>query len=255
MATSGTYTWATNTSTVINSAFRKINRLGDFETITAGDNRYDRGLTALQTLVQRNAAYGMPLWAIEDLTINMSTTGLNTTAGTAIGIGQTINSVAPLKLIQAIRRDNTTPANPIDVPIEIYTWDYYNSLSQKASTGAPVGILYQGPRAITTTEVPENGRIKLWPLPDSYWTTGGVLLIRYHRPFQDVGGPTIEFDFPNYWIHALTYQLAYALAPDYGLDPTQRGFLKKDMDQEVELALGFGTETGSFNIQPATRWR
>jgi hypothetical protein len=255
MPTSGTYTWTTNTSTVINNAFRKINRLGDFESITAGDDRYDAGLAALNPILQANAADGMPMWAIDDLTINMSTTGLNTISGTAIGIGQTINNVAPLKLIQAIRRDNTTPTNPIDVPIEIYTWDYYNSLSQKSSTGAPVGILYQGPRSITSTEVPENGRIKLWPLPDSYWTTGGILLIRFQRPFQDQVATTGEFDFPNYWIHALTYQLAYALAPDYGLDPTQRGFLAKDAQQAYDRALGFGTETGSFNIQPATRWR
>ena len=86
--------------------------------------------------------------------------------------------------------------------------------------------------------------------PDSHWTTNGTLIIRYQRPFQDQVATTGEFDFPNYWIMALTYQLAYALAPDYGLDPTQRGFLNKDMKELVDEALGFGTEEGSFNIQP-----
>lgn len=254
MATSGTYTWATNTSTVINNAFRKINRLGDFESITAGDDRYDAGLAALNPIIQRNAAYGMPMWAVAESVIGFDTAGLDTLSGSLIGVGQTINTVAPLKLLQAIRRDNTDTDNPIDVPLEIYTYDYYNSLSQKESPGTPVGIFYQNVAA-SSTGTPTMGRIKLWLLPDTYWTTtcDGDLIIRYQRPFQDQVATTGEFDFPNYWIHALTYQLAYALAPDYGLDPTQRGFLNKDMEREVELALSFGTEQGSFTIQPRTR--
>jgi len=255
MATSGTYTWATNTSTVINAALRKINRLGDFESVTTGDKRYDAALLALNPLLQRNSVlHGMPLWAVNEATIAFSTTGLDTTTGTLIGISQTINQVAPLRIIQAIRRDNSNATYPIDVPLEIYTYDYYESLSSKSSTGTPVGIFYQ-PIAASSTGVPNMGRIKLWLLPDTYWTTtaSGQLIIRYVRPFQDQVDTTGEVDFPNYWIMALTYQLAYALAPDYGLDPTQRGFLKKDMEYEVEIAMGGGTEEGSFNIKPRTR--
>lgn len=251
MSTSGTYVWATNTTTVINNALRKINRLGDFESVTSGDNRYDKALLALNPLLQKNAAWGMPLWAIDTTTIAFSTSGLNTLSGTLIGIGQTINSVAPLKLIQAIRRDNTNASTPIDVPLEIYTEDYYNSLSNKGSSGTPTAIFYKAVAA-SSTGTPTMGRIKLWLLPSTYWTTtsSGQLIIRYQRPFQDQVATTGEFDFPNYWIQALTYQLAYVLAPDYGLDPTSRGFLRKDMDEEVKIALDFGTEEGSFNIQP-----
>jgi hypothetical protein len=136
--------------------------------------------------------------------------------------------------------------------MEIYTYDYYESLSMKASEGTPIAIFYQ-PIAASSTGTPNMGRIKLWLLPSSYWTTNGQLIIRYVRPFQDQVATTGEFDFPNYWIMALTYQLAYALAPDYGLDPTQRGFLKKDMDFEVDIAMGGGTEEGSFSIQPRLR--
>jgi len=108
VSTSGTYTWATSTSTVINAALRKINRLGDFESVTSGDNRYDKALLALNPLLQRNAVlHGMPLWAVNQATIGFDTTGLNTTTGTLIGVSQTINQVAPLRIIQAIRRDNS----------------------------------------------------------------------------------------------------------------------------------------------------
>lgn len=249
MATSGTYTWTTNVSTVINNAFSKIARKSDYETLSAGDTRYDNGLLALNPILKKNAVFGMPLWAINEATIAFSTAGLNSTTGTLIGAGQTINQVAPLKIIQALRKDTT---QGIDVPLEIYTYDYYESLSYKGGTGTPIGIFYQ-PIAASSTATPTSGRIKLWLLPDSYWTTNGSLYIRYQRPFQDATTGTNEFDFPDYWIHALTYQLAYALAPDYGVDPTQRGFLKKDTDEEVALALSFGTEEGSLNIQPRLR--
>jgi len=241
MATSGTYTWATNTNTVINNALLKINRKRDNETVASGDSRYDNALAALNPIIQKNSVvHGMPLWAVNEATIAFSTSGLNATTGTLIGISQTINQVAPLRVIQAIRRDSSTASAPIDVPMEIYTYDYYESLSQKASTGAPVGIFYQ-PIAASATAVPNSGRIKLWLLPSSYWTTNGSLIIRYIRPFQDQAAGTGEFDFPNYWIHALTYQLAYALAPDYGLDPTQRGFLAKDMQAAITLNNTAGT--------------
>ena len=254
MSTSGTYTWSTSTNTVINNAFLKIGRRRDNETLVSGDSRYDNGLAALNPIIQKNAVvHGMPLWAVNEATIAFSTTGLNTTAGTLIGLSQTINQVAPLRVIQAIRRDSITPTAPIDVPLEIYTYDYYESLSQKASTGTPVGIFYQ-PMAASSTGTPNCGTIKLWLLPSSYWTTNGSLIIRYIRPFQDQAAGTGEFDFPNYWIHALTYQLAYALAPDYGLDPTQRGFLAQDVKLAVDEALEGGTEEGSFRIQARIKY-
>lgn len=254
MATSGTYAWATNTNTVINNAILKINRKRDNETIASGDSRYDNALAALNPIIQKNSVvHGMPLWAVNEATIAFSVSGLNATTGTLIGLSQTINQVAPLRIIQAVRRDSSNATYPIDVPMEIYTYDYYESLSNKASTGAPLGIFYQ-PVAASSTGTPNCGKIKLWLLPSTYWTTNGSLIIRYVRPFQDQAAGTGEFDFPNYWIHALTYQLAYALAPDYGLDPTQRGFLAKDMKDAVDEAMEGGTEEGSFRIQPRIKY-
>ena len=248
MATSGTYTDIPNNLATIGAALRKINRLGDFETLADTDKRYLSGLAALKLICKEFATMGMPLWAIDEVAIAFS--NFTTSAGITIGLtGATVTQVPPLKIMQALRRDTTTD---IDVPMQVYTQDYYNALSNKEITGAPVGFTYYplGPAEGSNAAL---GQLKLWPLPDTYWTTNGSIYIRYQRPFQDVGTSTQQLDFPQEWNRAIVYALAYDLAPEYGLDMTQRQMLKSDRDYLLERALGFGTETGDFNIQPRKR--
>lgn len=248
MATSGTYADHANNLAVISAALRKINRLGDFETLTDTDKRYLSALAALKLICKEFSNYGMPLWAVEELAINMSLftdiDGVNIATS-----GGDVANVAPMKLLQALRRDTNSD---IDVPMEMYTQDYYNSLSKKDTTGAPVGYVYYP----TSTSVvhPVAGTLKIWPLPDSYWTTNGQVYIRYQRPIQDVGTSTTDLDFPAEWQRAIVYSLAYDLAPEYGVDMSQRGALKADKERLVDQALSFMTEQGSFNIQPRMRW-
>lgn len=247
MATSGTYSDHANNLAVISAALRKINRLGDFETLTTTDPRYLSGLAALKLVCKEFSNYGMPLWAIEELAINMSL--FTTIDGITIATtGADVTNVAPMKVIQALRRDTSSD---IDVPMMLYTQDYYNSLSKKDVTGAPVGFVYY-PTHVTTVH-PVEGTLKIWPLPDTYWSTNGQVYIRYQRPIQDVGTSTQDLDFPAEWQRAVVFSLAYDLAPEYGLDINQRGALKGDRDMLVDRALSFMTEEGDFNIQPRLR--
>lgn len=250
MATSGTFTYFPSVAIVINEAFSKINRKGDFETLTAGTPRYDQGLQTLNPLIKSNAAMGMPIWQIEELVIDCADLALVT--GVTIGVGATLNTVAPEKVIQAVRRYNyNNPPGFIDVSMEIYTHDYYNTLANKESTGAPLGLFYQplGPANSN------YGRIKVWPLPSQNWIDDGEVVITYQRPVQDVGSTsTFNLDFPDYWQNALIYQLAYALAPNYGIDINLRSALKNDRDEEIQKAMGFMTEEGSISFSPRAQW-
>ncbi|HET8685771.1 MAG TPA: hypothetical protein VFM18_03795, partial [Methanosarcina sp.] len=122
MATTGTYTDIANVTTVIQAALRKINRLGDFETLGTSDPRYLSALAALKLICKEFATMGMPLWAIDEVAIAFS--NITTTTGVTIGLsGATVTQVAPLKILQGLRRD--TSSN-IDVPMEVYTYDYYD---------------------------------------------------------------------------------------------------------------------------------
>ena len=248
MATSGTYADQANNLAIISAALRKINRLGDFETLTDTDKRYLAGLAALKMICKEFSNYGMPLWAIEELAINMSL--FTDIDGVDIAVsGGDVASVAPMKVLQALRRD--TSSN-IDVPMMMYTQDYFNSLSKKNATGAPVGFVYYP--TSNSVVAPVEGTLKIWPLPNTYWSTNGQVYIRYQRPIQDVGTSTGDLDFPAEWQRAIVYSLAYDLAPEYGIDANLRGALRSDKDKLVEQALGFMTEQGDFNIQPRLRW-
>lgn len=247
MATTGTYTDHANNLAVISAALRKINRLGDFETLTDTDVRYTAALAALKLICKEFSNFGMPLWAIDELAIPMS--NFTTISGITIGLsGATVTNVPPLKIIQALRRD--TSSN-IDVPMMVYTQDYFNSLSKKSTTGAPVGYTYY-PADVSSVN-PVKSTLKIWPLPDTTWQTNGQVYIRYQRPIQDVGTSTQDLDFPAEWQRAIVYTLAYDLAPEYGVDQSQRQQLKSDKDALVTQALSFMTEEGDFNIQPRKR--
>ena len=241
MSTSGVYTYSATQGTIIQAALRKINVVGDFETLTTSDNRYVAAQIALNPLIKQYMAYGMPVWAITEQLIPFSTTGFLTASGVSIGLtGQTVNSVAPLKVVQALRVDNISN---ITVPMNIYTYEDYEILNNKFSTSAPVHLFYQPFR--------NSGALHVWPMPDStYWQVNGSLYIRYQRPFQDFTQDSDEMDFPIEWNKVLIYGLAYDLSGEYGVDPSVRQVLKADRDEALETILMWGNEEGSFLMQP-----
>ena len=238
MSTSGTYTWTGSRDFVITEAFKKINALGNFESLDTP--RLNDGINALNPLIKHLATMGMPLWAIDEQVIPFST--LSTSSGATIGLGQTVNSVAPLKVLQAVRKDLTTG---YDVPMSIYTYEDYENLSNKSANGAPISLFYQPKGAV--------GALKVWLLPDAYWQANGGLYIRFQRPFQDAGTSASEPDFPAEWHRTVILGLACDLAPNYGLDVTQRQQLEKKYEKSLEDILGFSGEEGSMYIHPERR--
>lgn len=244
MSTSNSYDFSSSRDSIISAAFRKIGALGDYETLDT--EKLNVGIAAINPMIKALAAKGMPLWAISEQYINFSEWA--SSASRTIGPGGDISqNIKPLKILQAIRRDNTDANNPVDTQMNIYTYEDYENLSSKNATGAPLHLFYQ-PQAYV-------GRIVLWPRPDSTWQTNGQLYIRYHRQFQDFDASGDEPDFPVEWHEALIYQLAVRLAPEYGLSLNDRIALKKEADDILEDALDFGTEEGSLFIMPSRRWK
>lgn len=116
--------------------------------------------------------------------------------------------------------------------------DYFNQ-SDKASTGKIVQYYYD-PQLST-------GRLYVWPVSE---TVSDRLKITYRRSLEDMDSGTNDFDFPQEWLDALTYNLAVRLAPAFGkqqklqsLAPLAERF-KQDM-------LDWDHEKGSVTILPA----
>ena len=233
MPTSGDTTWQLNRDQIIAAALRKV---GFAEGETPNATQLTNGAEALNALIQSFRADGMPVWA-------MKTFSFSVTAGTQnyeIGVGQTVNTPMPMKLMQAIRVETV---GGVRVPLNIYTQYDFNLLSNFTNTtGTPVQVYYQ-PKAT-------SGTLRLWPIPDAAFASGNTIEITYQRPFEDFDAAANEPDFPSYWTRAIIYGLAAELAPEYGLPLQDRGYLEKKAADLKEYALSYGTEEGSIRFMP-----
>jgi hypothetical protein len=235
LALSGSFDWTLNRDQVITGALRKLAVLASGAAPTT--NQTNDAAEALNAIVKAFQADGMPLWAISSYTFTV-------TSGTAtytIGVGQTQNTVAPLKVLQALR----TVSGQSAVPMNVYNRYDFNALPNLTTiTGTPVNLYYQ-PSSGTSGE--PTGTIKLWPVPANSTDT---ITLHYQRPFNDLDGATNNFDFPSYWIQALIYNLAWSLCPEYGIPPTDRSVLSKEAMYWKQEALNYGSEEGSLYFQP-----
>ncbi len=229
MSTSGTYSWTIKRDEIISAALRKLAVLSggslpqSFEITAAAE--------ALNAMIKGFQADGMPVWLMNKYTFT-------TVAGTAkyvIGEGQTLNTPAPLKVTQAYRNQT----NSQNVPLNIYTQYNYNILPLSLSSGTPVNLYYQPLRT--------TGEINLWPTPGDSTTT--ITLVYQHQA-SDMSSSNNDIDFPSYWTEAVIYGLAWRLAPEYGIPIQDRGVLSKEAEFFHQQALSYGSEEGSFYLQP-----
>jgi len=229
MSTSGTTTWSLQRDAVINGALRKLAVLSGgsapetFEVTNAAE--------ALNAMIKGFQADGMPVWAIKKYTF----TTVTGTSAYSIGVGQTLNTPVPLKVLQAYRNQD----NSVNVPMNIYTNYNYNMLPLAVSSGVPINLYYQPQSTL--------GTVNLWPIPSDSTTT---ITLVYQRPFEDMVASTDDFDFPSYWTEAMIYGLAWRLAGEYGLPVQDRSVISKEAEFFHQQALSFGQEEGSVYMQP-----
>ena len=229
MSTSGVTTWSLQRDAVINSALRKLSVLSGGSSAAAYE--ITNATEALNAMLKAFQADGMPLWAIKKYTFT-------TTAAVAavnIGDGQTLNTPAPLKVLQAYRNQGSS----VNVPMNVYTNYDYNILPLSNTSGVPVNLYYQ--------PLSTYGQINLWPIPSDSTTT---ITIIYQRPFEDMVSASDDFDFPSYWTEAIIYGLAWRLCGEYGVPVQDRQVLAKEPEMFHTKALEFGQEEGSIYFMP-----
>ncbi len=237
MTTSGVTTWQLTQDNIIQSALRKLEVLGDG--VTSSPTQTANALLALNAMLKTFQAKGMPLWATREYTFS-----LTATHNYSIGIGQTLNTPAPLKITQATL---INPADGTGIPLNIYTHYDYNLLTNTGSTGTPIALEYE--------PLNQTGTIKLWPKPDATTISTKQVTIVYQRPFEDMVSSSNTLDFPQVWSEAIIYGLAWRLAPEYGIPSQERGQLKQEAQFLMDEALSFGTEEGSIKFQPDWTWK
>lgn len=236
MTTSNSTNFSVSRDDLIAGALRLCGALALGESPTT--DQVSEASTALNILVKAMQADGMPLWAIKEYSITL-TSGVNSYT---IGTGQTVNTSKPLKITQAFLRDATSN---VDIPMRILTRDEYNRLGNKSTTGSPIQIYYD-PQI-------DYGTLKVFPSPDSISASNKTIRIVYQRPFEDFDASIDTPDFPQEWYEAIKYGLATRLAGEYGIPLEDRKQLLQEYILIKNDALSFGTEEGSYFFQPRDR--
>jgi hypothetical protein len=234
MTTSASTNFELNRDQIIKGALRILGVLAQGETPTT--DQVNEAAEALNLLVKAWMADGMPLWAIRKLDFPLTATATYT-----IGVGMTINTPKPLRIIQVFNRN----INGIDIPMRIITKDEYWRLGNKSSTGNPIQLMYD-PGI-------HSGTIYLFPVPDTTSIANNHIHIIYQRLYEDFDSSVDTPDFPQEWLDALKFGLASRLAPEYGVPATERNLINQDMMRIKQEALNFGTEEGSLFLSVDNR--
>lgn len=227
MTTSGTSTFNPTRDQIIKGALRLVGALSQGEEPTA--DQVTEASEALNMLVKAWESDSMPLWGLEEHTIDL-VTGVNTYK---IGTGQDIDIPKPLRILQAWNSNNN-----IDTPMRLLTKQEYNMLGNKITQGVPIQFYYDVQR--------DYGKLKLFPTPSAIAEDSYTVSFVYQRPFEDFDSATNTADFPQEWIEAIKYGLAVRLSAEYGLTVEQRRELRTDAKEIKDLALSNGTESGSI---------
>lgn len=234
MATSGSSNWTMARDAIISAALRKLGVIADGAVATT--TQISNGAEALNNVVFSLYAQGMPIWQMKEATWPL-VAGTNTYIWSLTG---TWNTEAPLKVVQGWITDTTDFGS--DIPLNMYTANNYNLLSNKLDPGKPIHFWYEP--GINT------GQMKVWPTPDATTATNCTVTFRYQANFEQFNSATDTPDFPQVWYEPIIYTLAHRLSPEYGVGLQERSMLLQEANSLISNALSFGTEEGSLFLQP-----
>jgi hypothetical protein len=180
---------------------------------------------------------------LDDGTIHWTT--ISNVAGTTIVTGlasaasagnavyaYTTKAYRPQRIVYVHRREGT-----IDTNVELIGEVAYRGLSSKGSAG-PVNQVYYQP---TLTD----GTLYVWPA--NYRGSDKLLLIAQNL-VDDFDAAGDNPQFPIEWANALIWNLAYELAPEYGISLKERMILRSEASEKLETVMNSDVENASLII-------
>jgi len=127
-----------------------------------------------------------------------------------------------------------------EYPLEIISRAEYEAYANKTATGSPNSVYYD-PRL-------GNGRVFLWPAPDD---VSGVVRLTCELPIEDIDDSSDNADFPAEWTQALVCNLAYEIAPSYGVWGNRHAELKGRAMEALDNVIDYDREYAPVTFQPA----
>lgn len=219
---------------LLTAAVHKFGLLAKGQTLDAED--IARASVSLNTLVAYLRGKSLPLWARKEYEMTL-------TAGVAeyeIGVGKTLNTPYPLKMIQAYSEGIITNSR---IPIDIISDREYNLMPwPNTAAGQPVQLAYQ-PKV-------NSGIVKIWPAPNAQIASQYKITLIYQRPFEYFSAGTDTLDMPEEWYLPVIYKLAVLLAPEWGVPLEDRRMLMTEAKEYLDMIDGFGQEEASIYFTP-----
>lgn len=161
----------------------------------------DDGLVSLNNMLDSWSNESLIIYARvrESFTLATSSTSY------LIGASQTLNTVKPIKIVEAAIR-----SSGIDYDLEIIDDTTYENIALKSIQASPSSYLNH-----------DNGHpygtIRIFPLP----AVGDILRLMSEKAITNFATLATSVDLPAGWLLALTHNLAILMAPEYGqqVDP------------------------------------
>lgn len=142
----------------------------------------------------------------------------------------------PLKIHDAWRRFQE---DTVDVPMEKLSRTEYMNLGTKESEGTPTQFYYDPQLA--------DGEFNFWPR----FSDGDYLIVvSFHREIADMDADANTFDFPKEWLLPITWRLAWALSPFYGVAPDERKQIMVEAQSLLKDVADWDQEDTHIRFQP-----
>jgi hypothetical protein len=241
------YNFFPDRDTLIKAALRRVRAYDPEDATTILTSQYTNASETLNFILSHWQAHGLPIWCRKT-----TTKALTTSDGTyTIGSGGDINVNRPLAITQAYLRDFTDSTNPIDIELDIIGQQEYHAISNKSITGRPTQLYYDAQYdGASNSGTTATGTIYLWPLPDSNTASYCTLVVVYQRPLLDFNATADVLDMPQEWYEAVRLNLAWKIAPEYGMPVSEYDRLGKEAEAALNLALSWDTEQTAVYFQP-----
>jgi len=232
MATSGTTTFQLTRNEIITAAAELCAVLSKNQTLETID--FTRGAEYLNRWITAHTG-DFPLSKRKEYTFSL----VEDVSTYEIGVGKTLNTVYPTRMLQAWSIDNTSLG--ARTPLEIIGDYNYNLLPLNTSSGPPIQMTYQ--------PLVNYGIIKIWPVPDAYTEDNTTISITYEAPIEVFSSSTNTLDLPQEWTEAVIHGVAALWAPAWGVPIPDRHELKQEAKDYLELAMSAGQENASIFFQ------
>ncbi len=178
------------------------------------------------------------LWSADTQIFAQDEYQLNLVASTSLyTLGISNVGYIPIKIINATLIDTTTLN---EIPISPLTQEEWYALTLKTTEARPTQYYFK------RNPVGVDSDLHVWPVPPD---TQYDIKLWLQYPLRDVTVGTDDVFFTQEWYLALSYGLAYLLAPKYGTDPRERQAFKIDMEDFRYEASTFDVD-GSVYFQP-----